>query len=79
MGPDQPGGAADLGAQRVGRAGVEVEDDAVTALGLQDDSTVPATAIAVASYMRATAAGTMAGAFVNLGLVMTDTRERMSA
>jgi hypothetical protein len=51
----------------------------VTALGLQDDSTVPATAIAVASYMRATAAGTMAGAFVNLGLVMTDTRERMSA
>jgi hypothetical protein len=28
--------------------------------------------------MRATAAGTMAGAFVNLDLVRTDTRERMS-
>ena len=106
-------------------------DDAVTGLRLEDGSLVPATAITVASYMRArsevltslgvdtvphasgmgehvvidemlqtsvpgvyaagnvtdlsaqvmgaAAAGTMAGARVNADLVMSDTRERISA
>ena len=112
-------------------AAVEVEDDAVIGLRLEDGSLVPASAITVATYMRArsevltslgidtvphpsgmgehvvidemlqtsvpgvyaagnvtdlsaqvmgaAAAGTMAGARANADLVMSDTRERISA
>jgi len=112
-------------------AAVEVVDDEVTGLRLEDGSLVPASAITVASYMRArsevltslgvetvphvsgmgehvvidemlqtsvpgvyaagnvtdlsaqvmgaAAAGTMAGARANADLVMSDTRDRISA